>query len=663
MGCRKRPTPPHLFRARRPRDECVVLTRRPLRRFFGQLWQSVQVWNAHTGRLFRSIRGLTGSVACAFFSPEGRRLATAGIDRIVRIWDFTRDQESHLLEKTGPARNVAFSPDGKFFAAAGFRHSSGVSLEKRVRLWSINENWQPRAWNGHTDWVSCVSVAPGSKLLASGSADKTVRIWDVATGRTKHVLAGHKELVTAARFSPDGRWLASASLDKTVRFWEVASGQPLELKLAHPEPVNDVAFSHDGRQLVTVGDHGMILVWDAETGNKLYALPGHVDAVQRALFSPDGRLLATAGLDRTIHIWDMTKAPETGRVIEPLRVLPGPSETERITGLAFTPDSRRLASSGRDHTIRLWDVASGDEMLTLRGQNDFVNDLAFSPDGRILASASSGNIRIWEASCETAPTLRRTQAAQSTASWHQQQADACETSNPCEWFGVAFHVHRTIEAGVDDWRLRIRLADAESEIGQWPQAIEDCSCSIELGADDPWVWLKCSVGELKRGDASAYQKTCMRCSNASPIPIIGSMPTTLRGRQQAGASGIARQPGRTDSAGQKSSPASTRQRALPQQARGHLVPAPVNSRMPAANCTKPVRLAKEDFPEDCLFLAMTYYKLGKAAEAGQWHQKAVHLLENMAKPKPDAAGCLGDCDVARAVGRRSSCCFERWRVC
>ncbi len=217
----------------------------------------VQIWNAQSGRIHQNVRGHTGSVSCVTFSPDGRRLATASIDRTVRIWDFTQDQESFLLDKTGPARNVIFSPDGKFFAAAGYRHSSGIRVEKRVRLWSVDESWQARAWNGHSDWVACVSFAPNSKLLASGSADKTVRIWDIATGLTQHVLAGHMVMVTAASFSPDGSRLSTASLDKTVRLWDVASGRALEPVLAHPQPVNDVVFSHDGRRLVTVGGGGI----------------------------------------------------------------------------------------------------------------------------------------------------------------------------------------------------------------------------------------------------------------------------------------------------------------------------------------------------------------------------------------------------------------------
>ncbi len=201
--------------------------------------------------------------------------------------------------------------------------------------------------------------------------------------------------------------------------------------------------------------------------------------------------------------------PEDGREVLPLKLLPGPSETERITGLAFSPDGRRLASSGRTiHTIRMWDVASGDEILTLRGQLDFVNGLAFSPDGSVLASASSRSIRLWETSDEGAAPALRSRVSGSVADWHKEQADQCETARPPEWFGVAFHMNRMLDAGVDGWQLRIRRADAESEIGQWQQAIDDCTRSIDLGAKDPWVWLVQAVGRLQLGDAAGYRQSC-----------------------------------------------------------------------------------------------------------------------------------------------------------
>lgn len=221
-----------------------------------------------------------------------------------------------------------------------------------------------------------------------------MRLWDVATEQSLAVFEGHTDMVTAVSFNRDGMRLASASLDKTVQLWDVASAQRRGV-LTHPQPVHGVDFVTDGKRLVAVGDGGMVFVWDAETGMKLFALPGHRDVVERGVFSPSGHRLATAGWDKTIRIWDMTADPPDGQAAAPLHTLVG--HTDHIVGLSFSPDGRRLASTGGDQTIRIWDVASGNEALTLHGHPDYIWDVAFSPDGRLLVSASSRDIKVWDA--------------------------------------------------------------------------------------------------------------------------------------------------------------------------------------------------------------------------------------------------------------------------
>jgi WD40 repeat protein len=98
----------------------------------------------------------------------------------------------------------------------------------------------------------------------------------------------------------------------------------------------------------------------------------------------------------------MTVDSVDGVAAVPLHILRGHSE--RIFGLCFSADSKRLASSGGgDQTIRLWDVASGNEALTLRGHPDSITGVAFSPDGRLLISASSRDIKVWDASPKATP--------------------------------------------------------------------------------------------------------------------------------------------------------------------------------------------------------------------------------------------------------------------
>jgi WD40 repeat protein len=105
-------------------------------------------------------------------------------------------------------------------------------------------------------------------------------------------------------------------------------------------------------------------------------------------FSPDSRRLATSG-DQTARVWDA----ESGK---PLAVLHGHSF--RVLSVAFSPDGRRLATSSRDKTARLWDAESGEQLAVLQGHTEIVVDASFSPDGRRIATASwDQTVRLWDA--------------------------------------------------------------------------------------------------------------------------------------------------------------------------------------------------------------------------------------------------------------------------
>ncbi len=396
----------------------------------------LRVLRAADGREERAL-AVRGELIAVAFAPAGGTVAALLGNGTVRVWDTaTWKDRLAFRAHTGKGDTAAFSTDGRFFVTAG------VSDRNELRVWDARE-WEGRAWNtgevklhpvrvcradvgpadclsvraGATQVVGCNRLEvrawdlrgdlswpgwgknygalravynPAGDRVIVACNDSVIRVLDAESGEVVDTIHGHENAVEAVALPADGAWLASAGRDRTVRTWPLPAPAAARV-IGGDTTFASAAVSRDGAVLVTAeGGAGLggVRAWDARTGRPLADLGQHALGANRVRFSPDGRWLVSCGRDGIIRCW---AAADAGRGGGPRWESPAHTGWHGVTDIDFEPGGDRFVSSVWDTTLRVWDAASGKELLKTHAPKLANWATAFRPGGRHVATACDLN--------------------------------------------------------------------------------------------------------------------------------------------------------------------------------------------------------------------------------------------------------------------------------
>ncbi len=289
------------------------------------------------GTALTTYRGHTGAVNGVAWSPNGNYVASAGIDQTVQVWEArTGKKIATYTGHSGAVQAVAWSPDGKLLASA--------SVDKTVQVWEALTAKPMLTYSGHTQQVLTVGWSPDGKQLASAGADMQVHIWNAEQGTLQQTFRDHTLTVTCVAWSPDGRRIASASADQTVAVRSVVTGFAVSTFTGHKSGVLSVAWSPDGNYLISSDGASIAQVWEVTTAVGIYTNKTHQLPINAVAWAP-APWIALASADQTVEILD-------GATFALALTYQG--HTSSVSAVAWAPDGNTVASAGEN--VQVWRV-------------------------------------------------------------------------------------------------------------------------------------------------------------------------------------------------------------------------------------------------------------------------------------------------------------------
>jgi WD40 repeat protein len=348
-----------------------------------------------------SMTAHVAGVAATAYSPDGTKLATAGGDGALRIFiigdngvptplaKFEGQVKPNVAAGYSPLSAVAFSADGRFVATAG--------ADQVVRIWDVQTKGEVRGLRGHKDWTTCVAFGPDGRVLVSGGADKTTRIFELAPQEGGGSI-GHMLAVNAVAVSPDGKTVATAGVDQTIKLWDLASGREIGTLIGNSDIPYAISFL--GTDHLALGtslptrETGRMHLWQVKpprllaspTTGEVYNVAGLADGSKLAAWSVRP---VVGGGNGTVKNSSYEVFDKDGKLLGAYA-----DKGNDVKAASFSADLKLVAAGDEHGVVRIIDLEKkeriGDDWPLF---DKFpVGDLGLTPDKKLLIVIDAGGL-------------------------------------------------------------------------------------------------------------------------------------------------------------------------------------------------------------------------------------------------------------------------------
>ena len=298
----------------------------------------IEITITETPGFVTDIEGFEGIVQTLAVSPDGKILLVGAGAETINAIDLEQQKIIYSVSAiVNDYASIAFSSDGSIFA---------IAEDKEISLFNTATGEWLKTLDGHAKRVNDVAISPdGKKLVSVSVAGYDIRIWNLETGTLIKKLTQDVGPTTCVDFTPDGMLFITGAIgqDRTIKFWDANSFELVQTSPQQPGYINDLAVSSDGKLVAAVRNY--VKVWDLVDSSSLQNIKGPKLEINAIAVSPDGNYVATANKEGTVMVFDI----RTGQ-----KILTTEGHTGWVRAVAFSPDGTQLYSGAEDKVVKIW---------------------------------------------------------------------------------------------------------------------------------------------------------------------------------------------------------------------------------------------------------------------------------------------------------------------